>query len=204
VIGEEILRVEHCLLALEEMPLTEVRRVYSHPQALAQCSVFLSGLERCTVQAFTDTAMSVKRVRDEGDKSQAAIGSERAALLYGLKVIARNIANQKENFTRFMVISRGVLRYDERIPCKTSLIFSTRHEEGALVRCLNVLADQGLSLTKLESRPRPGSPFEYLFYVDFEGNQESASVQRALAAMRKHTTLLRVLGSYPSRTRERG
>jgi chorismate mutase/prephenate dehydratase len=198
VVGEEVLRVEHCLLALADIEPSAIRRVYSHPQALAQCSVFLSGLKNCTVEAFTDTAMSVERVLKEGDASQAAIASERAGALHGLHVIARNIANQKQNFTRFMVVSRSPLRFDERIACKTSLIFSTRHERGALVRCLNVLADQGLNLTKLEARPRSGSPFEYLFYLDFEGNQESAAVQRALGQMQALASYWRVLGSYPA------
>ena len=199
VVGEEVLRVEHCLVGLEGAKLRQIRRVYSHPQALAQCSVFLAGLPDCAVLAFTDTAMSVKKIGAEGDETQAAIASERAAALYGLEVIARNIANQKDNFTRFMVVARAPLIFDERIACKTSLIFSTRHEQGALVRCLNVLADRGLNLTKLESRPRLHSPFEYLFYVDFEGNLESEAVKQALAGMRAHTSQLKVLGCYPSR-----
>lgn len=197
VVGEEVLRVEHCLVAMAEAKLDQIRRVYSHPQALAQCSLFLSGLEGCAVQSFTDTAMAVKKVRDEGDPSQAAVASERAAGLYGLKVLARNIENQKGNYTRFMVVARTPLKLDERIACKTSLIFSTRHEQGALVRCLNLLADHGLNLTKLESRPRPNSPFEYIFYVDFEGNVEGDSVRQALAGMREHTSSLKLLGSYP-------
>ena len=197
VIGEEVLRVEHCLVGLPQAELDQVRRVYSHPQALAQCSMFLTALRDCAIQSFTDTAMSVKKVRDEGDPAQAAVASDRAASLYGLQVLARNIENQKDNYTRFMVVARNPLRLDERIACKTSLIFSTRHEQGALVRCLNVLADQGLNLTKLESRPRPNSPFEYLFYVDFEGNLQSESVQHAIEAMRAHTSYLKVLGCYP-------
>lgn len=198
VVGEEVLRVEHCLVGFENVGVQEIRHVYSHPQALAQCSVFLSGLRDCTVQSFVDTAASVKKVADERDPSQAAIASERAAALYGLSVIARNLENQIGNYTRFMVVARAPLRFDERIRCKTSLIFSTRHEEGALVRCLNVLADQGLNLTKLESRPRPNSPFEYLFTVDFEGNIETEEVQRALEQIRAHTNFLKVLGSYPT------
>jgi chorismate mutase/prephenate dehydratase len=202
VVGEEVLRVEHCLLALPGVALSQVRRVYSHPQALAQCATYLSGLADCAVQAFTDTAMSVKKVRDEADKTSAAVASERAAKLYGLSVVARDIANQKNNFTRFMVVARTPQRFDEHIRCKTSLIFSTRHEQGALVRCLNVLADAGLNLTKLESRPMPSSPFEYLFYVDFEGNLASKAVAAAIETMRAHTSHLRVLGSYPTRTFE--
>jgi len=199
VVGEEVLRVEHCLVGLAGVELTDIRRVYSHPQALAQCSAFLAGLDDCTVEAFTDTAMSVQRVRDEGEPSHAAIASERAAALYGLSVIARNAENQTSNYTRFMVVSRKALRFDERVACKTSLIFSTRHEQGALLRCLNVLAERGLNLTKLESRPRMHSPFEYNFYVDFEGNLESEAVQKALEEMRSHTAYLKVLGSYPAR-----
>jgi chorismate mutase / prephenate dehydratase len=197
-VGEELLRVEHCLIGLHDAEVDHIRRVYSHPHALPQCSQFLAGLRDCAVESFTDTAMSVKKVRDEKDASQAAIGSERAAALYGLKVLARNIANQRDNFTRFMVVAREPLQLDERMVCKTSLIFSTRHEQGALVRCLNVLSDAGLNLTKLESRPRPSSPFEYVFYVDFEGNLETAEVQAALAAMRGHTSTLKVLGCYPA------
>ncbi|MGD8861971.1 MAG: prephenate dehydratase [Myxococcales bacterium] len=197
-VGEEVLKVEHCLVALRDVPVEQIAHVYSHPQALAQCSVFLSGLKGCMVEAFTDTAMSVEKVRDEGDPTQAAIASERAASLYGLQVIARDIANQAQNYTRFLVVAREALRFDERIPCKTSLIFSTRHERGALVRCLNLLADRNLNLTKLESRPRLHSPFEYLFYVDFEGNLESEEVQAALEGMREHTSSLKVLGSYPA------
>ena len=199
VVGEELVRVEHCLIGLPGARPEQLRRVFSHPQALAQSSVFLGGLPDCAVQAFTDTALSVQKVRDEGDPTQGAVASERAAGLYGLSILARNIENQRDNYTRFMVVSRTPLRLDERIACKTSLIFSTRHERGALVRCLNVLSDAGLNLTKLESRPRPSSPFEYLFYVDFEGNLESEAVQAALVAMQAHTNYFNVLGCYPQR-----
>ena len=199
VVGEELLRVDHCLVGLLDAEVDQIRRVYSHPHALPQCSLYLARLRDCAVEAFTDTAMSVQKVRDERDPSQAAVASERAAQIYGLKVLARNIQNERDNFTRFMVVAREPLALDERMPCKTSLIFSTRHEQGALVRCLNVLSDAGLNLTKLESRPRPSSPFEYVFYVDFEGNLDTAPVQGALAAMREHTSSLKVLGCYPAR-----
>lgn len=202
VIGEEILHVRHCLVALPGVELHEVRRVFSHPQALAQCTEFLATLPNCTVEAFTDTAMSVKRIRDEKDRTQAAVASEQAAALYGLSVLQRDIANQKDNFTRFMIVATEPVTYDASVNCKTSMIFATQHEQGALVRCLNALAREGLNLTKLESRPRPNAPWEYLFYVDFEGNSAEPHVQAALTSIKEHTSYLKVLGSYPARTIE--
>ena len=141
-------------------------------------------------------------MKQDGDPTQAAIASTRAAAIYGLTPIARNVANQTGNYTRFLVVARKPLHFDERIPCKTSLIFATRHEKGALLECLNALADHGLSLTKLESRPRRNTPWEYLFYVDFEGNVESEETQAALEVLRHKTSFLKVLGSYPARTTE--
>lgn len=201
LIGEEVLRVQHCLVGLPDSDVNQVRRVFSHPQALAQCSVFLSSLHDCAVLAFTDTAMSVTKVRDEADPSQAAVASERAASLYGLSILKRGIANQEYNFTRFVVVARQPVTYERSEPCKTSLIFTTRHERGALVRCLSVLADHDLNLTKLESRPRPATPWEYLFYVDFEGNAADPKVQAAVSGVEQHTVFFKLLGSYPIRTR---
>ena len=201
LVGEEVLRVQHCLIGLPGSTTAQIRRVYSHPQALAQCSEFLQGMRDCAVQAFTDTAMSVTKVRDEGDPTQAAIASERSAQLYGLSVLERGIANQEHNYTRFVVVSRAPVAYALEEPCKTSLIFTTRHERGALVRCLNILADCDLNLTKLESRPQPATPWEYLFYVDFEGNAAAPKIRDALAAVQQHTVFFKLLGSYPIRTR---
>lgn len=204
IVGEEIQRVDHCLVALEMLPLSRIRRVFSHPQALAQCSNFLATLTECHVEAFSDTAMAVRRVGEEQDLSQAAIASEEAARRYGLTVIKRDIANQKENFTRMVVVAARPEKVDPRVGAKTSLIFATKHEQGALLGCLNALAQRSLSLTKLESRPRPHTPWEYLFYVDFEGNVDDAEVVGALTDLRAQTSFLRVLGSYPARTmRER-
>lgn len=203
VVGEEILLVDHCLVALEEVPLGQIRRVFSHPVALSQCSEFLTTLVNCHVEAYADTAMAVEKVRDDQDLSQAAIASEEAARLHGgLKILKRGIANQRENYTRFMMVAREPIRCDGRILCKTSLILATRHEEGALARCLNVLAAHHLSLTKLESRPRPNIPWEYLFYIDFEGNVATSEVQAALGELSREVSYLKILGSYPARTTE--
>jgi chorismate mutase/prephenate dehydratase len=113
-------------------------------------------------------------------------------------VLRRDVADQLENYTRMLVVAREPMAYDPSVPCKTSLLLSTRHEHGALAACLNVLASHGLSLTKLQSRPRPGSRFEYLFYLDFEGNVSEPRVEEALAELSARTSSLTVLGSYPS------
>ena len=203
IVGEELQRVEHCLVAIDPVPVSKIRRIFSHPQALAQCSNFLGGLEDCHVEAFTDTAMAVQRVGKERDLTQAAIASEDAARRYGLTVIRREIANQKENYTRMVVVAARPEKVDLRIAAKTSLVLALKHEQGALLNSLGALASRGLNLTKIESRPRLHTPWEYLFYVDFEGNVEDAAVQEALAELRTQTSFLRVLGSYPARrTRE--
>jgi chorismate mutase/prephenate dehydratase len=200
LVGEEVQKVEHCLLALDDVPLSFIKRIYSHTKAIEQCTDVLRTLKHCHIESMSDTASAARKVRDDQDLSQAAIASEEAARLYGLKVLKRGIANQKENFTRFVVVARAPLQIDLRIPCKTSILFSTRHEEGALTRCLNVLARHHINLTKLESRPRPHTPWEYQFYVDFEGNVADPRVQEALQMLAADSNYLKVFGSYPSRT----
>jgi chorismate mutase/prephenate dehydratase len=200
IVGEEVLRIEMCLVGIADVPLDDLRKIYSHPQALSQCTAFLASLPHCTIESFTDTAMSVERIKAEADPSHASIASAEAAALHGLHVLRRDIANHRENYTRFLVIAREVEPWDARVPCKTSVMFVTPHERGALLACLNVLAGHGLNLTKLESRPRPGRPFEYLFYVDFEGNVTDANVQRALDEISGLTLSLKIFGSYPART----
>jgi len=204
IVGEEIQEVDHCLLALEDVPLARLRRVFSHPVALAQCGRFLSTLSGCEIEAFTDTAMSARRVREDGDKTQAAVASEEAARIHGLVILKRGIADNRENFTRMAIVARRPEPCDLRVPAKKSLVFATRHEEGALVRCLAVLAEHHLSLTKLESRPRPGMPWEYLFYADFEGNIADPEVAAAVRDLQSRASYLKILGSYPSRTSPEG
>ncbi|HSR52875.1 MAG TPA: prephenate dehydratase domain-containing protein [Acidobacteriota bacterium] len=197
VIGEEVLRIEHCLLGLKEMALEDIRRVLSHPVALEQCKTFLRGLPKAANEAYIDTAEAVRKVKSEGDPRQAAIASREAARRYGLQVLREGISDHPENYTRFWVVSRESVAVDLRIPSKTSLVLVTDHREGALVACLTALRDHGVNMTKLESRPRHGSPWQYQFYLDVEGNIQDESMDQALEAVRKRARLLRVLGCYP-------
>jgi chorismate mutase / prephenate dehydratase len=204
IVGEEILEVRHCLLAVPGATLEGIRRVTSHPQALAQCGRFLAQLSGVSVLPFVDTAEAARHVKEAGDPGLAAIASEEAGALHGLTVLARDLADQEENWTRFVVVSSIPMALDPRIPSKTSLVFSTPHRHGALAHCLNVLDAHGLNLTKLESRPVPRHPWEYLFYVDFEGSAGEDGASRAIAALAGECPYLKVLGSYPARTTKKG
>lgn len=199
LVGEEIVDVRHCLLGVADVPIASLRRIHSHPQALSQCSEFLATLRDCEGVAAANTALGAKHVKDLNDPREAAIASEEAGAHFGLHVLKRDIANQPVNYTRFVVVSASPAECDPRIAAKVSMVLSTRHEHGALVRCLNVIADEGLNVMKLESRPRPGTPWEYVFYVDVEGHIGSPRTQAALAGLAERTTLLKVLGCYPAR-----
>jgi len=204
IVGEEVLHVRHRLLGPDGADVENLRRVLSHPQALTQCSRFLASLEDVELVAFVDTAASAKEVSASGDLRQAAIASAEAGEIYGLTVLRDGIADQEENWTRFVVISGLEIELDHRIPAKTSLVLTTPHREGALAHCLHLLAKHGVNLTKLESRPVPRRPWEYLFYVDIEGSVESDNAALAIAELRRECPYLRVLGSYPARTTAAG
>ncbi len=201
IVGEEVLQIRHCLLAVEDMPLGNIRKIYSHPQALTDCMEFISKLPNCQGLPYPDTAMAVKKVREDNNPEIAAIGGEEAGRLYGLKVLRRNIEDQQNNYTRFIVLARKPSTVDVRIPCKTSMIIATSHEEGSLVKALNMLHKYKINLSKLESRPIPGMPFQYMFYIDFEGNTAEDRVASAIEELRSVTTSLKVLGSYPTQHR---
>ena len=199
LVGEEFQPIAHCLIGTAQVPIESIDRIYSHPVALAQCRKFLETLERCHIEAFTDTAMAVEKIKSDGDRSQAAIASEQAANLHGLPILRRDIADQPENYTRMVMVARDRSEPGIDVACKTSLIFSTVHERGALARCINLFAERELNLTKIESRPKPDTPFEYVFYLDFEGSVQEPSTREALAELDRATTFLKVLGSYPIR-----
>jgi chorismate mutase/prephenate dehydratase len=199
LVGEEIVDVRHCLLGTADVPVESLRAIHSHPQALSQCSEFLGALPACEQIASANTALAARKVKELQDPAQAAIASEEAGAHFGLKVLKRGIANEPMNYTRFVIVAATPVDCDPRIAAKVSIVLATRHEHGALVRCLNVIADEGLNLAKLESRPRAGVPWEYVFYIDLEGHVAEPRMQAALAQLAARTLFLKVLGCYPAR-----
>ena len=199
IVGEEVVDIRHCLVGVADVPLETLRQIHSHPQALAQCSEFLSGLPACEAISSANTALAAERVRALNDPTQAAIASEEAAAHFGLHVLKRAIANQAVNYTRFVIVAAAPIDCDPRIAAKVSMVLATRHDHGALARSLNVIAEEGLNMTKLESRPRPGRPWEYVFYIDVEGHESEPRMQAAFTGLAACTVFLKVLGCYPAR-----
>ncbi len=199
IVGEETWNVDHCLAGVSEVPLGAVRHVLSDLDGLEQCSAFVQALAKATPVLHFDAGDAMRTVAEAGDPTQVAIGAPEAAAAHGLVVLRRGIANQAENFTRFVVLARHPVAVDLTAPCKTSLIFVARHEHGALMRSLDVLGNSGHSMTKLESRPRPGRPWEYMFFLDFEGNVADPRTASALDDLRSTSLHMKMLGSYPAK-----
>ena len=199
IVGEETWSVDHCLAGVSELPLGAVRRILSDLDGLEQCAAFVRALPKAAPVLHTDAGEAMRTVAADGDPTQVAIGAPEAAAAHGLQVLRRGIADQAENYTRFVVLARQAMPVSLSAPCKTSLIFVTRHEHGALMRSLDVLGNSGHSMTKLESRPRPGRPWEYMFFLDFEGNVADQRTASALDDLRSTSLHLKVLGSYPAK-----
>jgi len=197
ITAEVVNHIEHCLLALPGVALEELRTVISHPQALAQCETFLRSVPWVVPRAEFDTAGAARLVLERGDRTLAAIASESAARALGLAVLRGGIQSQAGNFTRFVEVAREPVACPPGVACKTSLLVATEHRPGALGEILGRFGAHGVNLAKLESRPIPGRPWEYRFYLDLDGHAESAPVIEALAEIRRLTTELRVLGTYP-------
>ncbi len=202
VVDEEVWQVEHCLVGLSEANLQGIRKVRSHPVALQQCQEFLGSLPDSEQEIWHDTAAAAESILEEGDPSIAALCSAEAARSLGMQILRRDVADQAQNFTRFLLLAQQAEEMDPRQLCKTSLIINLNHKEGALAECLQAFAGQNLNLTRLESRPQPQTPWQYQFFVDFEGRVGDPAVDLALDEIRKHSNHLRVLGSYPLRSFE--
>jgi prephenate dehydratase len=199
IVGEYSLRVRHCLIGFPGAEKSKLRQVISHPQALGQCAGYLRALGVKTEPAY-DTAGSVKLVKALGDRSMAAIASQRAAEIYEMQILQEGIEDNPENYTRFLAIApEAVMPTGE---AKTSIVFTLRNQPGALFKALSVFALRDIDLTKIESRPLAGKPWEYLFYIDFIGAADVDPARRALDHLREYALMLRVLGSYPISARK--
>jgi 3-deoxy-7-phosphoheptulonate synthase len=202
-IAEVDWRMDQRLLGLPGALVEDIREVEGHPLILAECGRFLGTLVGARVIPVEDTGIAAKEVADAKDKTRAAIGPPEAAKIYGLAELAANIADHPENFTRFLIFCapnarEDVLRLGGATPehRKTSVLLSTLHEAGSLARCIDVLAAAGINIAKLESKPKLGKAWEYLFYLDFEGDMREPRVAEAVAKLREYTPYLQVIGSY--------
>jgi prephenate dehydratase len=194
IVREVNLQIVHNLIAFPETSLKNLRQVYSHPVALAQCSHFFASRPRLERIPFYDTAGAVKMLKERRTPGAAAIASRAAASVYGARILKTHLEDHRENFTRFLLLSkRPSVAADAN---KVSIVFSTRNLPGALFKCLSVFALRDIDLTKMESRPLRGRPWEYFFYVDFAGNIREERCRKALAHLAEVTDVLRVLGCY--------
>ncbi|MGJ5815686.1 prephenate dehydratase [Paludibaculum fermentans] len=201
IVAETSVRIVHNLIAPPGVRFKDIRRTFSHPVALNQCLHFLAANPQMERVPFYDTAGSVKMVMEDGLKDAAAIASAVSATIYGAHILKRSIEDDRQNFTRFFLLRRSdqpELKLEEptKKGWKTSLVFSTRNQPGSLFKALSAFALRDLSLTKIESRPLRGKPWEYLFYVDFLGSVEEERVKKALGHLQELADLLRVLGCY--------
>jgi 3-deoxy-7-phosphoheptulonate synthase len=194
IVGETKLRVVHSLIANRGTTLAEVKRIYAHPQAAAQCEKFLRAHAAWSILQVYDTAGSVKMIKEEKAADAAAIASSEAARRFDMQVLKEGIESDPQNFTRFIVVACEPARAGNKV----SLVYATENRPGALFRTLEVFSKRGLNLSKIESRPIAGKPFEYLFTVDFTGDLHEKAAAAAVKELREHTTFLKVLGHYPS------
>jgi prephenate dehydratase len=194
IVGEYPLRVQHCLIALPGVKKEEIKKAISHPQALGQCAAYLRNLGIKPEQTY-DTAGSVKMLKESGARDTAAIASRRAAEIYGMQILDEGIEDNSENYTRFLAISKKAIQPEGE--AKTSIVFTLKNQPGALFKALSVFALRDIDLTKIESRPLQGKPWEYLFYIDFIGAAHEETARKALDHLNEYALMLRLLGSYP-------
>ena len=191
--GETYHRIEHCLIGTGK--IDEVDTVYSHPQALGQCRNFIDKHNMKTIPSY-DTAGSVQIIKKLNKKNCAGIASETAASIYNMPIITENIANNQNNYTRFLILSKK--KSIETGNDKTSIIFSIKHEPGSLYRIIENFHKNNVNLTKIESRPTKENIWEYNFYVDFEGHEKNPEISKMINKIKQETLFMKVLGSYPS------
>lgn len=200
IVGETTIEVSHCLLGKAGSKLADIKTVYAHPQPISQCSRYLSQHKDLRLEYCSSSAEAMDKVNQSPDNSAAAIGSAEGGALYQLESIEAGLANQKINQSRFIVVARKAVAVPEQLPAKTTLIMATGQKAGALVEALLVLKAHQLNMSKLESRPIPGTPWEEMFYLDIDANISSESMQAGLKQLERITRFIKVLGCYPCET----
>ncbi|MBP1000234.1 bifunctional chorismate mutase/prephenate dehydratase [Serratia fonticola] len=197
IVGELTLPIDHCVLVASDTDLQQIETVYSHPQPFQQCSQYLNRYPHWKIEYCESTAAAMEKVAKLNSPKAAALGSEAGGALYNLQVLEHNLANQQQNITRFIILARKAIEVSEQVPAKTTLIMATGQQSGALVEALLVLRDNGIIMTKLESRPINGNPWEEMFYIDVQANLRSVAMEKALKGLTPITRSLKVLGCYP-------
>ena len=199
IVGEVMLRIEHTLCVMPGVKLTDLKRVYSHPQALAQCSRFFAENPGISAVPAFDTAGSAEELAARGAKDEGAIASAYAAKIYNLDILKAGLENLKgTNFTRFYGIQKAAANYSEIENAKTTILFELKNnnEVGALYNALGCFAKRSINLTRCESRPHPDKPWEYIFHISFEANTCEARAKEALAELQNYTEGIYVLGTF--------
>ncbi len=198
-IGEVVLKIKHCLIAHNDIRIEQIEKIFSHPQALAQCERYLlKHFPDCQIIPVYDTAGSIKQIKESSDLKSAGIASSRAASYYKMKIVDSGIEDNPNNYTRFLVFSSQIRHRQHNN--KTSIIFAVVSVPGAIYKCLKEFAVRDINLSRLESRPSKVKPWEYVFYMDFEkGLQEKVS-QDALQSLKKYTTFMKIIGTYQSQS----
>ncbi|MQL50220.1 bifunctional chorismate mutase/prephenate dehydratase [Photorhabdus khanii] len=198
IVGEITIPINHCLLVASNTELSQIKTVYSHPQPFQQCSQYINQFPHWKIKYCESTAAAMQKVAEQNSPEIAALGSEAGGALYQLQVLEQNLANQSHNITRFIIVARQPIEVSEQVPSKTTFIMATGQQAGALVDALMVLKEHNIIMSKLESRPISGNPWEEMFYIDVQANIRSINMQHVLKALAEMTHSLKVLGCYPT------
>ncbi len=194
IVGEKVVYIDHVLMGLPDAEIDDIKTIYSHPQALMQCSRFLDEHRAWTQTSVSNTAVAVKGVKDAADKTKAAIGSRQAAKYYGMKILKEGICHGRANSTRFIIVTNQ--KIFEKDANKISICFEVPHTSGSLYNILSHFIYNDLNMNKIESRPIPDKQWEYHFFVDIDGNLNDSAVKNALRGIREETANFKILGNY--------